>query len=115
MQQPNPGQTAECDFEAASPVHSKWIRIGTLPRIPLRKDLLRIGFVIGKQPGLRQRDQVLMTAQLPRDLVISDPGKIEKVDPEPRYQRCAQTMHCIEMPVDFGPVVEVPIPQESEP
>ncbi len=55
-----------------------------------------------------------MTAQFPGDFVIADRRKIEKINLEPRYQRRAQTMHGVEMPIDFGAIVEVTVAQESE-
>src|SRR5271155_2269631 len=112
--QPNPGQAAERDFEAAGPVRSQRIRIGTLPGIPLREDFVRIGFLASEKPGLRQRDQVLMAAQLPSDLVIADLGKIEEVDFEPRDERRVQAVYCVEMPINFGAVIEILVSQESK-
>src|SRR5208283_748246 len=65
---PDPRQAAIANFEAACPVDSDGIRIFFLPVRPLGENLPRKLVVTGEPIGLRQRDKVLMAAQLPSNL-----------------------------------------------
>jgi hypothetical protein len=85
-----------------------------LPRVPLGDCFAGVFFVVRELPGFRQRDQVLVAIQLPDDFVVSGLGEIEEVDLEPRRQRSAFSVDCIEVPIDFGAVIQVLVAQKPE-
>src|SRR5208337_4701752 len=103
---PKPRHAAECHLESAGPIDAERIRICLPPRKPLIHQFIGVDAITGHEPGLGERDQMLMTVQFPDDLVVADFMKIQKIDFEPWPQRAARAMNGIGMPIDVGAIVE---------
>src|ERR1700720_147061 len=114
MAYPQPRDTSKRHFQAAAPVDADRIRVCPLPGVPLLLQFGSVLFLSGQSPGLRQDHQMLMPVQFPRDLVITDLGEIEKIDLEPWFEWRPFAMDYIQMPINFGAVVEVRVSQQAE-
>src|SRR5437868_4525786 len=109
---PDPRKTTERNFQRASPIDPKRVRICAYPAMPLRVDLAYVLFVIAEEPCFRERDQVLMPVEFPCNFVISDFRVFEKANVEPGFQRSAFAVNPIKVPVDLRAVVEVFVAQQ---
>src|ERR1700704_3111424 len=55
-----------------------------------------------------------MPVQFPDHLVVANRRKVEKRNLEPGIERGALFMDAVQMPVDFGAIVEILVAQQSE-
>src|ERR1700722_2991585 len=65
-------------------------------------------------PGFGQSYEMLVAVQFPGYLVVASNGEIEEVDFVPGNERHAFAVHRVEVPVDFFPVLDVVISQQSK-
>src|SRR5882672_1321141 len=108
---PNPGHTAEGDLQRTTPVDPERVWVGFDPASELGDYFADIFFIVAEQPGLGQRDQVLVAIEFPSDLVVAHDREIEKGNLEPGIERRSLSVDSIQMPVDLGAIVEIFIAQ----
>src|SRR5688572_20950854 len=99
MQRPGPGDRTESDLQHARPVDAGQRRVRGQPALEVRRDRARVARVASQPRGAPEGEPVLVTVDLPDDLVVADCG-IQIGDVSVENGRRPAVVHGIEMPVD---------------
>ena len=114
MANPEPGQGPEGDLQRAGPVDADGVWVFALPVSPLREDLGSEAALAGGLPALGQRNEVLVTVQLPDDFVVADLIEVEEWDLIPGFAGDALVVYGVEVPVDGGTKIEIRVAEQVE-
>ena len=117
VDRPEPGNRSECHFEHAGPVDADQRRVGISPAGEFREEPRAIPRVARQPVGPSERDPVLMTVQLPDDLVIAA-RRLEVRDGRPERLRRTAAVDAVQVPVRkcgrrvLGAEPQPPVPEQ---
>jgi hypothetical protein len=97
LEAPRPRDAAERELQHAGPVDAVQRRIGGEPALQLAHEHGAIRGVAGQPPGTSERDPMLMSVELPDDLVIAA-RRVEIGHRRPEGLRRAPPVHHVEVP-----------------
>src|SRR5688500_2056675 len=101
MQRPGPRDGAEAELEAAGPVDPEEWRVRGEPARELLDDAAAVPGIARQPRRANELQPVMMSIQIPDDLVIADRG-IEVGHISPEDDGRAPVVHGIEMPVNLA-------------
>ena len=81
VEDPDPGQGAERDFERAGPVDAALEGVLVPPVFELAKDVLAVRLVAGEHGSLGQQNKMLVAIDFPNELVIAGSSEVEIRNP----------------------------------
>src|SRR5678809_1155487 len=95
---------------AASDVYKRQV---VHPRFDLANDLARIAFIAREPVRASERYEILVTVELPDQLVVADQGRVEIIDSTPVNRRGALRSERLEVPID-GPIMKILVAEKIE-
>src|SRR5687767_4494316 len=103
MQRPDPRDGAERQLEHARPVDACEWRIRREPAFEFPGNGCRVTIVAGQPRGSTELQPMLMTIQLPDDLMVAEP-RVEIGHARPELEGRTTPEHRVEMPVELRAV-----------
>src|SRR5438132_1549282 len=103
---PDPRQTSERHFQAAGPINADWIRVFSVPVLPLVEYFLGKPLITCKPVCLRQNHEMLMAVQFPDNFAIAGFFKIKIADVEPELSGRPFNVNPVEMPINQHAIIK---------
>src|SRR5689334_20011532 len=103
---PNPREAAEGYFQAAGPIYADWIRVFSVPVLPLVEYFLGKPLIARKPVCLRQNHEMLMAVQFPNNFAVPGFFKIKIADLERELSGRPFNVNPVEMPINLHAIIK---------
>ena len=100
VKRPEPRDRAEGDLQAAGPINPLLGRVARDPGEEVGDERLRVPLIARVPVSLPQRDEILVTVQLPDDLAVAHAAGVEGRNATPVPDGRLTPRNGIEMPID---------------
>src|SRR6266566_8629165 len=114
IQTPDPRDRAESHLEAARPIHADLGGIGVHPGHEVLDERRRVAFIVCVPVRLAERHEVLMTIELPNELVFPGDFGVEVIDPTPMATLDSCPRDRITVPIDRSTTVQARAAEQVE-